>query len=221
MSLTLHFHPLASFCWKVLIALYETETPFESIIVDLGEETLTGGVPEAVAGRQDAGADRHGARHDVPESDHHHRISRNLLSGPQRTHSGRSWTWPAARGSPTASTTSTCTSRCRRSSATGCGLQGSKDPFGVEQARATLGDRLRHDRRGHGLEALGDGRGLHAGRLRRVSRALLRQQGRAFPRQLRQPRPLSRAADASARPCSACCAKPSPISRCSRHSEEA
>ncbi|RUW95670.1 glutathione S-transferase family protein, partial [Mesorhizobium sp. M8A.F.Ca.ET.023.01.1.1] len=23
MSLTLHFHPLASFCWKPLIALYE------------------------------------------------------------------------------------------------------------------------------------------------------------------------------------------------------
>jgi glutathione S-transferase len=38
MSLTLHFHPLASFCWKVLIALYENDTPFEPVIVDLGEE---------------------------------------------------------------------------------------------------------------------------------------------------------------------------------------
>jgi glutathione S-transferase len=38
MALTLHFHPLASFCWKVLIALYETEAPFESVIVDLGEQ---------------------------------------------------------------------------------------------------------------------------------------------------------------------------------------
>ena len=28
MSLTLHFHPLASFCWKALIALYENDTPF-------------------------------------------------------------------------------------------------------------------------------------------------------------------------------------------------
>ncbi len=27
MSLTLHYHPLASFCWKALIALYENETP--------------------------------------------------------------------------------------------------------------------------------------------------------------------------------------------------
>ena len=28
MSLTLYFHPLASFCHKVLIALYENQTPF-------------------------------------------------------------------------------------------------------------------------------------------------------------------------------------------------
>lgn len=35
MSLTLYFHPLSSFCHKVLIALYETGTPFEPRIVDL------------------------------------------------------------------------------------------------------------------------------------------------------------------------------------------
>jgi glutathione S-transferase len=37
MSLTLHYHPLASFCWKALIALYENDTPFERVIVDLGD----------------------------------------------------------------------------------------------------------------------------------------------------------------------------------------
>lgn len=37
MSLTLHFHPLASFCWKTLIAFYENGTPFEPVIVDLGD----------------------------------------------------------------------------------------------------------------------------------------------------------------------------------------
>jgi glutathione S-transferase len=37
MTLKLHFHPLASFCWKVLIALYENDTPFEPHIVDLGD----------------------------------------------------------------------------------------------------------------------------------------------------------------------------------------
>ena len=36
MSLTLYFHPLASFCWKALVALYENDTPFEPLIVDLG-----------------------------------------------------------------------------------------------------------------------------------------------------------------------------------------
>jgi glutathione S-transferase len=34
-SLTLHFHPLASFCWKALIGLYELEVPFEKHVVDL------------------------------------------------------------------------------------------------------------------------------------------------------------------------------------------
>src|SRR5471030_3137827 len=38
MSLTLHFHPLSSFCWKVLIALYENDTPFTPYSVDLGNE---------------------------------------------------------------------------------------------------------------------------------------------------------------------------------------
>ncbi|HYX39579.1 MAG TPA: glutathione S-transferase family protein [Oligoflexus sp.] len=35
MSLALYLHPLASFCHKVLLALYENGTPFESRIVDL------------------------------------------------------------------------------------------------------------------------------------------------------------------------------------------
>ena len=39
MSLILYMHPLASFCHKVLIALYENDTPFQPRIVDLGNET--------------------------------------------------------------------------------------------------------------------------------------------------------------------------------------
>ncbi|MEA2982655.1 MAG: glutathione S-transferase [Alphaproteobacteria bacterium] len=35
MSLTLHFHPLSSFCHKALIALYENDIPFERRIVNL------------------------------------------------------------------------------------------------------------------------------------------------------------------------------------------
>ena len=38
MSLKFYFHPLSSYCWKALIALYENDTPFEPIIVNLGEE---------------------------------------------------------------------------------------------------------------------------------------------------------------------------------------
>src|SRR5262245_42189409 len=39
MSLKLYFHPLSSFCQKALIAFYESNTPFEPHIVDLGEKT--------------------------------------------------------------------------------------------------------------------------------------------------------------------------------------
>jgi glutathione S-transferase len=39
MSLTLYYHPLASFCWKALVALYENDTPFEPVIVDLADES--------------------------------------------------------------------------------------------------------------------------------------------------------------------------------------
>jgi glutathione S-transferase len=38
MSLRLYFHPLASFCHKALIALYEGGIAFEPIVVDLGDE---------------------------------------------------------------------------------------------------------------------------------------------------------------------------------------
>jgi glutathione S-transferase len=37
MALILHYHPLSSFCWKVLIALYENGTAFETRLVDLGD----------------------------------------------------------------------------------------------------------------------------------------------------------------------------------------
>ena len=38
MSLTLYFHPLSSFCQKVLIALYENDTPFKGHLVNLTDE---------------------------------------------------------------------------------------------------------------------------------------------------------------------------------------
>jgi glutathione S-transferase len=37
-ELTLYYHPLASFCQKVLVAFYENQTPFEGRIVDLADQ---------------------------------------------------------------------------------------------------------------------------------------------------------------------------------------
>jgi glutathione S-transferase len=39
MSLRLYFHPLSSYCHKVLIALYENDTRFEPVSVNLGDAT--------------------------------------------------------------------------------------------------------------------------------------------------------------------------------------
>jgi glutathione S-transferase len=36
-SLTLHYHPLSSFCQKALVGLYELDVPFEKHLVDLGD----------------------------------------------------------------------------------------------------------------------------------------------------------------------------------------
>jgi len=38
MTIKLYYHPLSSFCWKATIALYENDTPFEKVVVDLMDE---------------------------------------------------------------------------------------------------------------------------------------------------------------------------------------
>lgn len=37
MTMKFYFHPLSSYCWKVLIALYEKGAAFEPVIVNLGD----------------------------------------------------------------------------------------------------------------------------------------------------------------------------------------
>lgn len=37
MSFELYYHPLASYCWKALIAFYEADVPFEKRLVDLAD----------------------------------------------------------------------------------------------------------------------------------------------------------------------------------------
>ena len=46
MALALYFHPLASFCHKVLIALYENETPFTGKIVKVTIDTKPSNLSE-------------------------------------------------------------------------------------------------------------------------------------------------------------------------------
>ena len=38
MPLTLHFHPLSSFCMKALVGLYELDVPFSKRVVDLADD---------------------------------------------------------------------------------------------------------------------------------------------------------------------------------------
>src|ERR1700753_1449655 len=42
MALKLYYHPLSSFCWKALIALYENDTPFEPVLVNFGDPDSRG-----------------------------------------------------------------------------------------------------------------------------------------------------------------------------------
>ena len=62
MTLKLYFHPLSSFCHKVLIALYENGTPFEP----QDRQFLRGGLRRRIqgdlAGRQDPGPARREGR---------------------------------------------------------------------------------------------------------------------------------------------------------------
>jgi glutathione S-transferase len=44
MSLILHFHPLSSFCWKALVALYDNDTAFTPHEVNLGDEASRAGL---------------------------------------------------------------------------------------------------------------------------------------------------------------------------------
>ena len=62
MSLKLYFHPLASFCWKALIPLYENDTPFEPVIVDLGNADSRARLRGRLAARQIPRASRRSAR---------------------------------------------------------------------------------------------------------------------------------------------------------------
>ena len=89
MSLTLHFHPLASYCWKALIALYENDIPFTPNLVDLGNPERAA-LRETVANWEVSGAAGRRAERNRPGVQHHHRVSRQALWRPHAVHPGGS-----------------------------------------------------------------------------------------------------------------------------------
>ena len=88
MSLTLYYHPLASFCHKVLIALYECGIEFEKRVIDLGNDAERAEL-QAIwpLGKFPVIRD-HARQRDVPESsiiieylDRHYAGERRLIPG--------------------------------------------------------------------------------------------------------------------------------------------
>jgi glutathione S-transferase len=68
MFLTLYYHPLASFCHKVLIALYENGTPFEPRLIDLSKESDSAELREIWPVRKFPVVRDHERKRDIPES---------------------------------------------------------------------------------------------------------------------------------------------------------
>src|SRR5215475_8377555 len=162
MALKLYFHPLASFCHKALIALYENRVPFEPIIVDLGDEASRAAF-RAVWPMAKMPVLRDEARNrTVAEST----IIIEFLDVRSGTHAEDRGRPAASRGQGR---------RVRRGPCNGAAPPG-----------------LRRDGTGDGLENLGDRRRLHLGRLRGGAGAVLREHRRSFCRHARKPRGLSR-----------------------------
>lgn len=68
MSLTLYYHPLSSYCHKVLIALYENGTPFDKRLIDLGQEAERAELAAIWPVRKFPVLRDHSRRRDVPET---------------------------------------------------------------------------------------------------------------------------------------------------------
>ena len=197
MSLTLHFHPLSSFCQKVLVALYENDTPFTPNIVDLGDPAqrmrcshcgrsgnsrcwsttrAARRSPESTIIIEYLALHYPGAMPLIP-ADADLRERRALLDRffdlyvnmPMQTIVGN---------------------RRRPAEA--------KDPHGVDEARRRLRTAYGMIETDMAAQTLGDGRCVHDGRLRGRARALLREPRRAIRRRSSERRALFRAADGAA-----------------------
>ncbi len=66
--LELYLHPLASYCWKVLLALYETDTPFTPHVIDLADPAQRAALVEIWPFARFPVLRDHGRGETVPES---------------------------------------------------------------------------------------------------------------------------------------------------------
>ena len=181
MSLTLHFHPLASYCWKALIALYENDIPFTPNLVDLGNPAERAalvklwGIGKFPVLRDDA------RNETVPESsiiieylDRHYRGPTRFIpddAGLALQTRLRDRFYDLYVHLPMQKIMG---DRLRP-----VGQDGSARRRGGEGAVA---DVLRHDRAADGKGSVGDGREFQPRRLRRGAVAVLRQHGGAVRR---------------------------------------
>ena len=190
--LTLHFHPLSSFCHKVLIALYENGTPFTPKLVDLGDAEQRDAfralwpVGKFPVLQDDARGET------VPESS-------IIIEYLDQHYPGKTCFIPAE---PEQSRAVRFRDRffdlhihLHMQKIVGDRLRpsGAKDPHGVEDARTRMAAALgivEKEMASH--EGLGGGRGLHTCRLRGGPGAVLCGQGRAVRRHLSESCRLSR-----------------------------
>jgi len=199
MSLTLHFHPLASYCWKALIALYENDVPFTPNLVDLGNPAERAalvklwGVGKFPVLQDDARGEI------VPESS-------IIIEYLDRHYAGRT---PLIPDDPDQALQARLRDRfydlyihlpMQKIVVDRMRPEGKRDPHGVEEARAQLRAAyamIEQQMAGGGC----DRRGIHARRLRRGAVAVLRHDGRAARRWSHQRRHLSGTAEGAALLC--------------------
>ena len=136
MSLTLHYHPLASYCWKALIALYENDIPFTPNLVDLGNPAERAALVKLWGSANFRAATRRGTRQcRNPAS------SSNIWIVTIAVPLGSFLTIPAApcrRGCTTASTSLRALPADAKDHDRPDAASDKRDPLSVEEARAQL-----------------------------------------------------------------------------------
>ena len=137
MSFALYYHPLSSFCWKVLIALYEADLTFEPRQVNLGDAAERAAFEAVWPLAKFPVLRDHAANKTIPESSviveylARTQLSAACLFLPIPTR-------PCRRASSTALSTITSTFRFSGSWRRACVRRAAHDPFGVEQARGQI-----------------------------------------------------------------------------------